>query len=351
MPKSKKPGTRRTSEKDVLTMIIGAAAVCFILLAAIVIWQNLQKEAPVAYAPPPIVEEEPATGVNQTTIQAAPANPPAAPLTPTPPPTRINSSQDLASLVQRIESAIVLITTQDGSGSDVSLGTGFIIDSTALIATNYHVIREATSAQVLFRDGNRYEVAGYRAVDKKSDLAILELKTRPVQVTVLPLSQSDAPPAGTGVLAVGHPAGFKFVVSQGIVSAVHKTSELPEQYQQFLSSSPDHVWIQTSAAISPGSSGGPLLSEAGEVIGINTWVAAGQNLGFASHSKHLAELQKKLKPKAVALDELSQKKGQNDFANNLIRKSFGSSRNISALSCSFANSWRMPILPSKCAPC
>ena len=83
------------------------------------------------------------------------------------------------------------------------------------------------------------------------------------------------------MIAIGHPQGFKFTTTTGIISAVHTTAELPDPYREAIRAPAEQVWIQTNAAISGGNSGGPLLNRAGEVIGINTWVAAGQNLGFA----------------------------------------------------------------------
>ena len=99
---------------------------------------------------------------------------------------------------------------------------------------------------------------------------------------------------GELLVAMGHPEGFRFTATTGIVSAVRRTEELPAEYQSALGAPKDNLWIQTNAAISHGSSGGPLLNSKGELVGINTWIAAGQNIGFATHVAHLLDLSKKI---------------------------------------------------------
>ena len=92
---------------------------------------------------------------------------------------------------------------------------------------------------------------------------------------------------------------FQFTVSDGVLSAIRRTDQLPVLYQQGLHSNPNTEWLQTTAAISNGSSGGPLLTREGHLVGLNTWVASGQNLGFAISVKHLLELRRKVESAAT----------------------------------------------------
>jgi peroxiredoxin len=194
----------------------------------------------------------------------------------------------LREIVDRAARSVVQVTATSGSMT-VALGSGFVIDPKGYVATNYHVVRQGTGAFVQFRDGSKWTVKGYRALDRAGDIAILELEKRPPGVQALPLAL-NAPSQGDGVIAIGHPQGLSFTVTTGIVSAVRKTSELPKETRDFIRTPGDWVWVQTSAPISSGNSGGPLLDDAGRVIGINTWIADGQNLGFAVHIRHVADI-------------------------------------------------------------
>jgi hypothetical protein len=148
-------------------------------------------------------------------------------------------------------------------------------------------------------------VAGCRAWDADSDLAILELAKLPAAKAPLQLSDNEDHQQADQVIAIGHPQGFKFTTTTGIISGVHKTSELPAPYSTEIHAPAENVWIQTSAAISSGNSGGPLLDMDGQVVGINTWVAQGQNLGFAVDLRHLVSLKEHLQPKPAPLAELT----------------------------------------------
>lgn len=198
-------------------------------------------------------------------------------------------------IVARFGGAVVYITAVDALGEKQGSGSGCVISADGLVVTNFHVLAEAASAYVQFRDGKRCDVAGFRAVDRKRDLVILQLKEPPAIAQVFAVRDPGELRPAQKVIAIGHPADFKFTVTEGIVSAVRTAEELPQEYQQLLQVVPDTTWVQTTAAISGGSSGGPLLTATGELVGLITWIAAGQNLGFAVHTRHLIDLQQRLR--------------------------------------------------------
>ncbi len=151
-----------------------------------------------------------------------------------------------------------------------SLGSGFIIDKTGYILTNNHVIKDADSITVLFRDESEAE-AKVIGKDPKTDLALIKVETDK-KLTEAALGDSDALKMGDWVLAIGNPFGLKYTLTAGIVSAKGRE----------IGAGPYDDFIQTDASINPGNSGGPLINMKGEVIGINTAIiAGGTGIGFA----------------------------------------------------------------------
>jgi serine protease Do len=142
----------------------------------------------------------------------------------------------------------------------VSLGSGFIIDTSGLVVTNNHVIADADEITVILQDDTtiKAELVGR---DVKTDLALLRIKTEHPLVAVS-FGDSEKERVGDWVLAVGNPYGLGGTVTAGIVSARSREINNNESiYDDF---------IQTDAAINRGNSGGPLFNMDGEVIGINT---------------------------------------------------------------------------------
>ncbi len=158
---------------------------------------------------------------------------------------------------------------------DDRLGTGFVVRADGRIATNYHVIAGAREATLTI-DKKEYVVIDIVLLDRDHDLAVLHIAAK--NLPVLPLGDSDKVKAGQSVIAIGHPLGLGNTVSNGLVSAVREV----EKGLQLL---------QVSAPISPGSSGGPLLEEHGEVIGVSTLVTTGgQNLNFGMPINYVKQL-------------------------------------------------------------
>ncbi|QDT14974.1 trypsin-like peptidase domain-containing protein [Alienimonas californiensis] len=216
-------------------------------------------------------------------------------------------------VIARVSPGVVRITMYDEDGDEVGLGSGFVVggpgadgsaaDGSGLVATNYHVISEGDRAVAHFRDGQEREVVGVRGWDAQRDLAVLELESLPAGAVPLPLAET-LPLAGSQTVAVGHPGGFQFTTTAGIVSALQRTDQLPDGARQFLSAPADQMWVQTNATISGGNSGGPLLNLRGEVIGINTWVVGERGLGFAAAAWDLGELIRRADPEPTALADL-----------------------------------------------
>ncbi|MDP8222455.1 MAG: Do family serine endopeptidase [Candidatus Lernaella stagnicola] len=147
-------------------------------------------------------------------------------------------------------------------------GSGFIIDPEGYIVTNNHVVRD--SAQIVVRlSDKRAFPAKIIGTDPKTDLALLKIEES--GLPYLRFGDSEQLEVGEWVVAIGNPLGFSHTVTAGIVSAKGRWIGAT-QYDDF---------IQTDASINPGNSGGPLLNTSGEVVGINTLIAAGQGLGFA----------------------------------------------------------------------
>jgi len=151
-----------------------------------------------------------------------------------------------------------------------SLGSGFIIDSDGYIVTNNHVIDGADQITVKLANDKEYD-AKLVGRDPKTDLALIKIDGVS-DLKPLPMGNSAKLKVGSWVVAIGSPFGLEQTVTAGIVSAKGR----------IIGSGPFDDFIQTDASINPGNSGGPLINMNGEVVGINTAIAAsGQGIGFA----------------------------------------------------------------------
>ena len=156
------------------------------------------------------------------------------------------------------------------------VGSGVIIDSNGYILTNSHVIADglAKSINVLFEDGNM-SVANILWYDAAIDLAIIKVEDR--NLPVAEMGDSDILEVGQLAVAIGNPLGLDFqrTVTSGIISGLNRSIRVSEN-------NVIENLIQTDASINFGNSGGPLLNDQGQVIGINTAkVKSGEGLGFA----------------------------------------------------------------------
>ncbi len=171
------------------------------------------------------------------------------------------------------------VSSQSSSGSPfgppetqrgTATGSGFVVDKRGFIVTNAHVVDGARKVSVSFDEKTSSFVdAEVMGTDVSSDLAVLKIDPSKVKdMKVLPLGDSSNAKVGAPTIAIGNPFGFTRTVTTGIVSAVARTIEAPNNF------SIADV-IQTDAAINPGNSGGPLLDGQGRVIGINAQIATG----------------------------------------------------------------------------
>lgn len=185
-------------------------------------------------------------------------------------------------IAQRAADSVVRL---EGDGS---LGTGFVVSDQGWIATNLHVIAHADALVATFRDGRNFEVIEVVAFDPDHDIALLRIEAK--DLPALPLGEAVS--VGDRVVAIGHPLGLSDTVSDGLISAVRRVTPTLEV-------------LQISAPIAPGSSGGPLLNERGEVIGIATAVLReGQNLNFGVPVAYLRSMMDK--PQAMSFEAFRQ---------------------------------------------
>lgn len=196
----------------------------------------------------------------------------------------------IADLAEIALPSIAYLVAQDAYYPDfASSGTGFVIREDGLIVTNYHVLEDTVSA-VAEIDGQIYEVIEVLASSRDMDLAIIRVNAE--NLPVLPLAENLVNTRiGETIVAMGNPLGFKYTVSDGIISTLERQVDW---YNYNL--------IQITAPISKGNSGGPLLNLYGEVIGVNTfgW-GEGQNLNFAVPVDQVHVLLQNLEqPKSIA---------------------------------------------------
>jgi S1-C subfamily serine protease len=159
----------------------------------------------------------------------------------------------------------ILAVTEGGSGS------GFVIDKSGHIVTNFHVVQGSSEPEIIFsdRDPVRATVVG---VDPSTDIAVLEVDLPAGALRPLPLGDSDGVQVGDPVVAIGNPFGLERTVTAGIVSALQREITAPNGFLI------DQV-IQTDAQINRGNSGGPLLNARAEVIGVTSQIETGGGAG------------------------------------------------------------------------
>ena len=205
------------------------------------------------------------------------------------------SAQALISVAERSRSAVVHLSVYDGAGHESTSGSGFFVSPDGRLVTNQHVIADAFRVVARLEGGRELEIEGVLAADAERDLAIL--KAPGGGHPHLELGVLRDVRAGQPVAVIGSPAGFSGSLSTGIVSAVREQGLDAGALGGVHSA---RSWqLQITAPISPGSSGSPILSEQGKVIGVAVGVVElGQALNFGVSADSARELLDEIAPGA-----------------------------------------------------
>jgi S1-C subfamily serine protease len=162
---------------------------------------------------------------------------------------------------------------EDGEDREKSVGTGVVIVDKGIILTNLHVVLSAKRVQVVFADGLQSD-ATITGVRPEHDLAVLQAQTIPDDLFAATMRSTADLKLGEQVFAVGFPFGIGPSVTAGVVSGLRREFRSPEGKRLLTN------LIQFDAAVNPGSSGGPLVTAEGEVVGIVTAILNPTDQGF-----------------------------------------------------------------------
>jgi S1-C subfamily serine protease len=225
------------------------------------------------------------------------------------------AQESVTDVVKRSSDAVVLIVISNSAGQETALGSGFLISADGEIVTNYHVIKDAHSAIVKLSNGAFFPVSGVLASDANKDLAIIKVNGK--NLPFLTLGDIDNLHVGDHVVAIGSPLGLEGTVSDGIVSALRDVANMK--------------WVQTTAPVSHGNSGGPLLDMNNHVVGVITWgvnLELGQNLNFAAPCSEVRTLLVTAQQQAKPLDSVVGQ-GEGMLAGSTLWTSINSGRDYS----------------------
>jgi len=185
-----------------------------------------------------------------------------------------SSDADFVTTSKKVTAAVANINTLSASGYRISSGSGVIISSDGYIITNHHVVEDGSSFEVTLHDKRKLE-AELIGSDPTTDLALLKTDARDLKP--ITYGDSDEVEVGEWVLAVGNPFNLTSTVTAGIVSAKARNINILQGSYAIES------FIQTDAVVNPGNSGGALVNEAGELIGINTAIIS-ESGGYEGYS-------------------------------------------------------------------
>lgn len=182
-------------------------------------------------------------------------------------------------LAEKVKQSIVVISSSDRQGEESGMGTGFVIDKSGIIATNFHVIGQHRSFSIRMADGKELKPLSILARDEKRDIAIVQVDAKGLES--LPLGDSSKLKPGQSMFAIGNPLGLEFSVSKGVMAATRDVEGID--------------MIQLAMPIEPGSSGSPVMDMDGNVHGIIA-IKSGAAMGFAVPINRLKSLWKNPNP-------------------------------------------------------
>jgi hypothetical protein len=194
-------------------------------------------------------------------------------------------------IAKKYSPSVVTIVALDENDQPLSLGSGFFINVNGDIVTNHHVLEGSVKAIIKTTKGDKGNILEIIKDDPELDLLVA--KTSLKNTTPLPIGDSDTITVGEDIVAIGNGAGLEGTISKGIISGIRSDEDLK--------------FIQITAPISPGSSGGPVFNLSGKVIGVATaYLDYGQSLNFAMPVNYL----KSLKQNNVKLSSLPKHKSK-----------------------------------------
>ena len=202
-------------------------------------------------------------------------------------------------IVQRSSPAIVRVEAQGPEGEQ--FGTGFIVDKSGIVATNFHVIKGTSEVKVKLNDGTHYTVMHVLNIDVGRDLVLVKFQPNRPLPTLL-LGDSNKVATGEKIVAIGNPLGvFENTVSEGLISSIREICSQKDVDSKNPQCPLELHLLQISAPISQGSSGGPLFNQVGEVVGVTTAIIAqGQLINFAMPVNYLKPLLANQQPITLA---------------------------------------------------
>ena len=226
----------------------------------------------------------------------------------------VSAETKLTRLVKKIQPAVVTVIAYNMNKEVANIGTGFFVDKKGHLVTNYHVLVGNYSADVKTLDGRTYPVKALLAENQRADLIKVLVDIPDNEVRWLKVA-AELPSIAQQVVVVGSPMGLEQTVSEGIVSSIREIPAIGS-------------FFQMSAPISPGSSGSPVVSMSGKVLGVATFqYLQGQNLNFAVSSKSISELKDKLHTLSISEWTYNLSKQKPKLAAEMCQKGFSFSIN------------------------